>query len=175
MSDLPSDVLQELLTEINQRRGLSLTKADVTVTGPFPANSQGRNTELRIAAPAAGVSVTAYYHRLQLSVLFSGMSAEFVDGNEATTLDLIPRIATRRGLTLDPDDFISTPIDRTGGYPVQVVLQAKSDSLTYTGIAYTLTLVEESVEPEIPADAILTMEGEPITTMEGDFILIIEE
>lgn len=172
-SDLPSDVVQVLLDEINQRRGLSLTKADITLASPIVASSQGRNTELRVSVPAINLNFTAFYHRLQLPTLFAGMSAAFEDEGELTTHELLIRAAVRRGLTVDLDEFIDEEIVRTGELTT-VEIRPRTDSLLFVGVL-TLTIGVDDGEGEVPDDAILTVEGEPIMTMEDDFILIVEE
>lgn len=170
-TDLPGDVVQVLLDEINQRRGLALTKADITLAAPINANSQGRNTELRVQVPAISLNFTAFYHRLQLPTLFAGMPSSFVHEGEVTTYELLGRVAARRGLTIDVSEFIDEAIDHQGGV-TEVVIRPRLDSLLFVG---TLPLTVTDEEEGVPDDAITTVEGDPITTMEDDYILIVEE
>ena len=167
LSDIPSDVLQVILDDINQKCNLELTKDAVVVSLPTPAERQHANTQVQVSVPNLDMNVRVYYHRLELARLFEIVNREFEDQGETTVLELLPRLADRRRVTLDPNEFLDAPIERTDGLAT-ITLIPKSESLTFTGS------VELLLGESVLALALLTNEGEPLLTNEGDFILILE-
>lgn len=172
MSNPLLDVLQTLVNGINRECGLALTKDDVVIGLPIATTANGRNTELRVEVPAIDLVISTFYRRLDLTVLFQHFNLNFVDDDEETTLDLIPKLASRRQIPLDPTDFQSATILRTGPNTVVSIL-ADPESLRFHGFV-NITLQGEEPEPEVPLEALLSEEGLPLFSEEVDFLLIVE-
>lgn len=168
MADIPSDVLQVILDGINQQRGLALTKDVVTTTAPVPADNQGRNTMIRVSVPGSGINVDTYYRRLNLATLFQYVSKNIEDVGHTSVFDLLPTLADRRSVTLNQSDFVNVVIERDDDQTI-VTLEAHPESLTFVG---AIQLYLGDGEPEIPLDALLTEEGEPLFSEEDDFLLL---
>lgn len=169
MADIPSDVLQVILDAINQQRGLVLTKDIVEIAGPTPVSNQGKNTHIRVTLPdTPSIVVDAYYTRLSLSTLFQFVSKNIEDVGQNNVLDFLPTLSARRSVTLNATDFISAGIVREGELTT-LTLQAAPDSLTFVG---SLQIYLGQGVPEVPPNALLDEEGDPLLTEEGDFILL---
>ncbi|QVD49314.1 gene transfer agent host specificity protein [Xanthomonas phage vB_XciM_LucasX] len=152
MSQIPSDVLQYLLDELNERQGLALTKADVTLSSPAAYAGGVRNTEVRLTAATnsgAALTVLIHYTRLDLEVLFDELSLTFEDFGATSTHGLLQTLGDLRGVTLDPAEFIDSPIERPeDADTLLVTLQPRPGSLTFTGsLPVTLNLFPSNTVP----------------------------
>lgn len=172
MSNQLLDVVQALVDGVNRECGLTLTKEQVVVGLPIATTANGRDTQIRLEVPSADLAINTYYRRLDLAVLMRHLNLTFLDEGEQSTHDLIPKIAARRQIPLDPSDFIDSPIVRVG-QTTSVTLQAQPQSLGLRGFV-VVQLEGETPEPEVPLSAILTEEGLPLFSEEGDFLLILE-
>lgn len=163
------DIVQTIIDGINEKLSLQLTKDDVLLGQPTHSVDHDRDTHLRVEIPELDMVINTYYYRLDLTILMDPVSKTFSDDGELNTLELLPKLAAARLIPFYEEDFISSEIERIGE-TTQLTLRAHPDSLRLRGQVG----IELVAQPVIPPNAILTEEGLPILTEEGNFLLIVE-
>lgn len=154
MSNPLLDVLQAMLDNINEQKGLTLTKDDVefselTLVDPSITVLSGpsRNSRLRLRTIESDqIDLTITYNRLSLPKLFDARSTVFEDTGQTSITQLLAAINTRTGANLVAGDVVANtihPQTRT------VTLTAITGSLGYFGtINLSLTGDVEIPDPE---------------------------
>lgn len=132
------------------------------------------NTYLTVTAtetaPFQG-SKSFHYTRLDLQLMLNGLNLTFrKETFYDSVMDLVQVLNQRYQLALDATDIVDGPIPN-GVFPYVVAITAQPNSYGFTG-QVELTLV--APEAEVPSNALLTVDGQPILTVEGEFILLME-
>lgn len=129
-----------ILDLINLNNQDDETFSTVSFDTPVPlVTGSVRNTSLGVNSVPGGRSVgsvTVFYNRLDLGVLFSQNKLNVVIANPNTTMDLLPIINHTFGLGLDATDIANVPINGASS----ITLTALPGSYAYTGsvLAYII-------------------------------------
>lgn len=168
MSSPYENPLQTLLNEWGVKSNLVITSNQVTVDSVTVVNDNGRNTKLSLTFKNSGVQRNLFFYRLDVDQYCQLTDTSFDDLEETTVRMLVPRIAARAGRFLDPEEFLDTPINRVEGESsISVDLTPRADSIIFNGsLSISLLLAA------IAQGALLTVEGAPITTVEGASIVL---
>jgi hypothetical protein len=154
-----------LVDEANRRFGLALQVADVQFSDILLTNSLIvdlanpilRNSSLTMTAgdiQDGGITVNAIYNRLFLPKVTHPYSLEFTDLGELDVYELLPRLASRLGRTLQSSEFNNAVFVESGDERT-AVLQANPQSLIFFGSVTIVLNADDGIETE---------DGEPLTT-----------
>lgn len=156
-----------LLDMINDLRQSNFQPGDLTFGLPEVSVNHNRNTVIA-AQPAQGVNFLVYYNRLELQQLFGVLNLQIPDAAFQTARDLIPFLNTLYVNTqFVPEDIQNLTIT-PGSQSRSVTLIATPTSYLVRGEC-VVTIVGTNA-----ATQILTVEGQPLLTLENEPIYIVE-
>lgn len=141
--------------------GLAINPASVQVVSitPITGDPDGRNTKLNVTIDGSPTEHALHYYRLDATQYAKlGEDTSFEDQEETSLSELFPRIAERSPFPLNVSDFIDFPIDRSGGYPVEIIVTPKAESLKFNG-SLSVFLTPLLTDPIPAARSILRFEG----------------
>ncbi len=159
---------------INHDNGLEFTPADLLLAAPAPtAEGASRNTSVVVTGTGTTRYVgpqTVTYNRIDLAEYLGRWisSIEIIDGGGFA--DVLDAINAAFDLSLTLVDIQPDTIPPGDVWPKTVTIAAQPGSYIFIG-SFDLSLTPSS--GEVPAQAILTVEGDPILTMEGEYILTV--
>ncbi len=173
MSNLNKPSPDIIVSLINRDNNSSINVNQVTFGQPESiVGSEERNTTtpvLAITEQGLTGSARVEYTRLDLSVLFDGITIKIKAPEEVSPDGILNVVNKLYGLQLSKDEIVNTEVDLTPNEDGKVMytITAK-DSIVYTG-SFELELL---VKPSVIAGAILTEAGGYLLTENGQPLLV---
>lgn len=173
MSNLNKPSPDIIVSLINKDNNASINVNQVAFGQPeVIAGSAERNTAAPVLAiPDQGLTGSARveYTRLDLSVLFDGITIKIKAPEEVSPDGILNVVNKLYGLQLSKDEIINTEVDLTPNKDGKVMYTiAAKDSIVYTG-SFELELL---VKPSVIAGALLTESGGYLLTENGQPLLV---
>lgn len=156
-----------LLDIVNDLQDIVYQPGDLTFGLPEPAVNHNRNTVVT-AQPAQGQGFLIYYNRLELQQLFGVLNLQIPDNAFETTRDLIPYLNTLYvGTQFVPEDIQDLTITPGAGARSVTLIANMNSYLVRGECVVTIAGTDSHLQ-------ILTVEGQPLLTLENEPILIVE-
>lgn len=169
-----TEILIDLINE-RYRTRLSVSDFDFGIPQAIEGRPDGTDTQVTLTSKDTTLlkgPTTFYYNRIDLRRLMVGRTRFLVIGRpRLTTQSICEWFETQFNILLTPSDIEALDIDLVESETMAVDLVAQHTSVVYQGIA----TIEVRYVNVVPPNAILSIEGEPIMTVEGEYILVMPE